>query len=175
MQCIIVTRWPWTNNAQLWRLRPTVSWTASERAFPAGHPCIFNTSEATSGLLGSILSSQCKKNIYLLEQVQWSATKIIMGLKHLFYKEELKKLVKRWLKEGLNNVHEYLMGRDKEDRARLSSVVSSNRRGVLGTKPMKSHLNTRKHIFIVKVVNHWKTLPRESVESSFLKKKSKSN
>lgn len=79
-------------------------------------------------------------------------------------------MVKRWLKKGLIKVYEYLMGRDKEDKARLFSVVPCEKRGVLGTKPMKLHLNTRKHSFIVRVVNHWNRLFRESVESSFLKK-----
>ncbi|KAK4823938.1 hypothetical protein QYF61_008324 [Mycteria americana] len=95
-----------------------------------------------------------------------------MGLKHLLREEWLKELglfslvKKRWLKGDLINVHEHLLGRDKEDRARLFSVDRRHQAQI----NMKFHLNTGKHFFTVRAVNHWNRLSREVVPSPFIKK-----
>ena len=68
--------------------------------------------------------------------------------------------------EGVINVYKYLKGGWKEDRARLCSVVPSDRTRGSGHK--LTHrvfpLNIRKHFFTVRVTDHWRRVPREVVE-----------
>lgn len=71
-----------------------------------------------------------------------------MGLKHLLYEERLKGLVKRWLKGDLISVYKYLMGRDEEDRARLFSVVPSERSRGSGHKQIQKIPLKLKIIFL---------------------------
>jgi len=62
------------------------------------------------------------------------------------------------------------MGRSKGDRARLFSVVSRDRTRGHGhkLKYSKCHLNVRPNFFTVGMVEHWRRLPREVVESPSL-------
>lgn len=57
---------------------------------------------------------QFKKDMELLDRVQWRATKMIRGLKDLFYEERLR--------GDFNNIYKS-KGRHQEDDARLYSII----------------------------------------------------
>ncbi|KAK4832125.1 LOW QUALITY PROTEIN: hypothetical protein QYF61_020802 [Mycteria americana] len=77
-------------------------------------------------------SPQYKRDMDILKRAQRRAMKMMKRLKHLSYEERLRELglfslERRRLREELPNVYKYLKGGRKEDGARLSSVVPSNR------------------------------------------------
>jgi len=116
-----------------------------------------------------------KKVEELLKRVQWRAKKVMRGLKHISYKERLKELAlfnlkKRRLRGDFINACKRLKGGCQEDRARLFSVVPSDRtRGDwYKLKHRKFHLNIRKNFFTLRVMEHWNRLPREAVDSPSL-------
>ncbi|KAJ7420703.1 hypothetical protein WISP_47397 [Willisornis vidua] len=98
---------------------------------------------------------------------------MIKTLKHFSHEERLRELglfclKKRRLRGDLINVYQYLKGWCQGTRARLFSVVPSNRTRGNGQKPMHMtlHLNMRKNFFIVQVAEYWNRLPREVVGST---------
>ena len=115
---------------------------------------------------------QCKRDWDILEQVHQRTTKMMKGLEHLSCEESLRELrrfslEKSRLREGLTNVWKHLKGGYQADRARLSSVVPSDRTGGNGHKRKHRRflLNMRKHFVTVRVTEQWHRLPREVVES----------
>jgi len=119
---------------------------------------------------------QFKKDEELLERVQRRATKMIRGLEHFSYEDRLRELglfslKKRRLGRDLLNVYKYLKTGCQEDGARFFLVVPSDRTRGNGhkTKHKKFYLNMRKNVFPLRVTEHWKSLPREVVESLSLK------
>ncbi|KAJ7420930.1 hypothetical protein WISP_45804 [Willisornis vidua] len=116
---------------------------------------------------------QCKRDMELLEQVQWRVTKMIKGLEYLSYKERLRELVLFSLKmrqRGPHNIYKYLNEGCQEDGARLFSGMPSNRTRGKEQKVMhrKFHLNTWNNLFPVQLTRHWNRLPRDAVESPSL-------
>ena len=93
-------------------------------------------------------------------------------LEHISYGERLRELgllstEKSSVRGDLITVYKYLKGVYEEGRARLFSVMPSDRTRGIGHKVKKRRfcLNSKKHFFIVRVMEHWHRMPREVVDS----------
>jgi len=101
--------------------------------------------------------------------------KIAEGMQHLSCEGRLRdpglfSLEMRRLRGHLISLYKCLKGGCKKNRARLFSVVPSDRTRGSGhkLKHRRCHLNIRKHFFTVRVAKHWHKLPREVLESPSL-------
>ena len=98
--------------------------------------------------------------------------KDIKGLEHLPYEERLGdlglfSLEKRRLRGELINIYKYLNCASQRDTVNLFSVICGDRTRGNGHKleHSKFHTSMQKNFFMVKVMEHWNRLPRETVES----------
>ena len=115
---------------------------------------------------------QYERDVDTVEKVQQSAKKIIKGLEHLSYEERLRAGTvqpgEEKAQRDLIHVYKYREGgHNEEEGDRLFSVLPTDRTRDSGhkLKNMTLHLNTRKHVFPLRVVKHRNRLPREVVKS----------
>ena len=84
-------------------------------------------------------SCQCRRDMDLLEHIQWRATEMIQGMEHLSYEDRLRelglfRLEKRRLRGCLIVLFQYVKGSYRKERNRLFSRICGDRTRANGFK-----------------------------------------
>ncbi|KAK4815764.1 LOW QUALITY PROTEIN: hypothetical protein QYF61_007182 [Mycteria americana] len=125
------------------------------------------TGEAAPGVLCPVLG-YLVRDMDIVERVQQKAVKLIKGLEHLTYEERLRAGTVQPGEEKAQgdfiDVYKYLMGGMKVREPGFSQTRGNRHK----LNHRRFPLNIRKHVFTVRVIEHWCKLAREIVESSTL-------
>jgi len=118
---------------------------------------------------------QHRTDMNLLERVQKRTTKMVRGLEHLSYEERLRELglfslEKKRLWGNLTAAFQYLKGAYRRAGGGLFTRALDDRTKGNGFKLKKGRfrLGIRKKFFTMRVVKHWKRLPRDVVDAPSL-------
>ena len=118
-----------------------------------------------------------KKDIFLIENVQRRATKIVKTISNLSYEERLKHLglptlKYRWDRNDVIQVYKIMNGIDKLDVNTFFKMSTDSRTRGHNFKIVKQQ-NRRKQrasVFSQRVINPWNSLPKESVNCDSVNK-----